>query len=270
MPIRQIKTKPLVEMIDEHTAKSIENTGRAPQLAVIQSSFTPATESYLSVKRKAAEQFGFDYHVYKVKTCDEFNQTLDWLNADKDVTGILVQLPLLYDLKEQETETLKKVSPEKDVENLVENNNLPPVFARALVLTYLFLKQERESQRISFQEEKIFLYASEQLTSAIETELERERVSYKIVDKPENATAIITATGNIESVDANDVPENAIIVDGGIEKNEEGHFVGDVAVPDNPEKLEKNIWISAVPGGVGPVTVSVLYNNLAKLSVGEF
>ena len=105
------------EEIAEKVKKYNERTGNLPGLAVVIVGENPASQVYVRNKKKACEQVGFNSWVYEMPlatTQDELNALIDKLNADEEVHGILVQLPLPEHLDEEEV--ILRIKPEKDVD----------------------------------------------------------------------------------------------------------------------------------------------------------
>lgn len=272
-----------------------------PQLAIIQGNQNPATNSYLKVKQKAAETLGIGWHLYQPKNHSDLLESITWLNNDDEIQGYLIQLPLAEKLLEQRTtkDILQQIKGNKDIENLSEKNDLPPVFARALVLGYLYLKKiqlENLSQTDSkdiqpVQPEKIWTVTNPDLKQAITRELKRENIIFDWAESINSASVVFTASGKTHSILAKDLSPKCLIVDGGIEKVNPAEitqledptsenswlaiekslgktiWAGDFDQGASDPK--KELWATAVPGGIGPLTVEVMFNNLAKLVLSQ-
>ena len=228
--------------------------GRTPKLAVILVGDDPASHVYVRNKEKACEKVGIENLLIKKDasiTEEELLIMIDELNNDDTVDGILVQLPLPRHINEMKV--VEAISPKKDVDGF------HPESAASL-----FLNREG------------FLPCTPAgvmaLLDAINYDLEGKEVVVvgrsNNVGKPvallalqKNATVIIAAVGKPEMITADYVKEGAVVIDIGINRKADGKLCGDVKFD---EVAPKTSAITPVPGGVGPMTVTLLMKNTVE------
>lgn len=245
-------------------------TGVVPGLASILVGDDPASEIYVRNKRRACGRCGMlseEYNLPEETPEEELLSLIERLNLDEKIHGILVQLPL--PLHMNSTKVIRKVSPDKDVDGFHPEN------AGKL-----------------FQEEPALIsctpYGIEKLLDYYDIEIFGKHVvvigKSNIVGKPVAAVMLNRdATVTIAHIETRNLPaittmadilivairdpqfikkemikDGAVIVDVGINRNENGKIVGDVDFEDVKEKAS---YITPVPGGVGPMTITMLLWN---------
>lgn len=259
--------------ISQETAEFIQKTGIQPHLVVIIVGNDAASMTYVKNKKKACEDVGFKSTVIELPletTEGELLDRIQELNDDLTVHGILVQLPLPKHIDEQKV--INTISVKKDVDGF------HPYQVGALVSGLPCLKPCTPSGVI----ELLKAYNIE-MTGRHAVIVGRSH----IVGKPliqllldENATVtvchsrtqnlaeftksadiLIVAIGRAHFITADMVKEGAVVVDVGINRLETGKLVGDVLYDD---VFEKASYITPVPGGVGPMTITMLLKNTLK------
>jgi len=259
--------------ISQETAEFIQKTGIQPHLVVIIVGNDAASMTYVKNKKKACEDVGFKSTVIELPletTEGELLDRIQELNDDLTVHGILVQLPLPKHIDEQKV--INTISVKKDVDGF------HPYQVGALVSGLPCLKPCTPSGVI----ELLKAYNIE-MTGRHAVIVGRSH----IVGKPliqllldENATVtvchsrtqnlaeftksadiLIVAIGRAHFITADMVKEGAVVIDVGINRLETGKLVGDVLYD---EVFEKASYITPVPGGVGPMTITMLLKNTLK------
>lgn len=259
--------------ISQETAEFIQKTGIQPHLVVIIVGNDAASMTYVKNKKKACEDVGFKSTVIELPletTEGELLDRIQELNDDLTVHGILVQLPLPKHIDEQKV--INTISVKKDVDGF------HPYQVGALVSGLPCLKPCTPSGVI----ELLKAYNIE-MTGRHAVIVGRSH----IVGKPliqllldENATVtvchsrtqnlaeftksadiLIVAIGRAHFITADMVKEGAVVVDVGINRLETGKLVGDVLYD---EVFEKASYVTPVPGGVGPMTITMLLKNTLK------
>ena len=259
--------------ISQETAEFIQKTGIQPHLVVIIVGNDAASMTYVKNKKKACEDVGFKSTVIELpeETPEvELLEQIKKLNEDLTVHGILVQLPLPKHIDEQKV--IDTISVNKDVDGF------HPYQVGALVSGLPCLKPCTPSGVI----ELLKVYNIE-MTGRHAVIVGRSH----IVGKPliqllldENATVtvchsrtqnlaeftksadiLIVAIGRAHFITADMVKEGAVVIDVGINRLETGKLVGDVLYDDI---FEKASYITPVPGGVGPMTITMLLKNTLK------
>ena len=257
------------QKVKEYNAK----TGKLPGLAVVIVGENPASQVYVRNKKKACEQVGFNSWVYEMPentTQEELNALIDKLNDDADVHGILVQLPLPKHLNEEEI--ILRIKPEKDVDAFHPYNVgritignpkfLPCTPAGIMELLH------RSSIEISGKECVVIgrsnivgkpmalLLLSENGTVTVCHSKTRD-----LKEVCKRADILVVAIGKADFVTADMVKEGAVVIDVGMNRNAEGKLTGDV---DFESVSRVASYITPVPGGVGPMTITMLLQNTLR------
>ena len=261
------------QVISQETADFTQKKGIQPHLVVIIVGNDAASMTYVRNKKKACESVGFKSTVIElpIKTTeDQLVETIEKLNEDHSVHGILVQLPLPKHISEEKI--IQTISVKKDVDGF------HPYQIGALVSGMDCLKPCTPSGVI-----ELLKYYNIELQGRHAVIIGRSH----IVGKPliqllleENATVtvchsrtqnlsqftktadiLIVAIGRANFVKADMVKDQAVVIDVGINRLETGRLVGDVAFEDVSQKAS---YITPVPGGVGPMTITMLLRNTLK------
>ena len=269
-----IDGKAISKQVREEIAADVvafkEKHGCAPGLAVIIVGSDPASQVYVRNKKRACEEVGFYSESYELPaetTQEELVALVEKLNLDDKINGILVQLPLPKHLNE--TEILLKIKPEKDVDAfhpynvgkiMIGNHNfLPCTPAGVMVLL------RRSGVEISGKN-CVVIGRSNIVGKPMAMLLLHANGTVTIChSKTENlkeicreADILVASIGKPEFVTADMVKEGAVVVDVGINRLEGGKLVGDVAFSEVEPKAS---YITPVPGGVGPMTITMLLQN---------
>lgn len=269
-----IDGKVISAQIREEIAQKVqvysEKTGTRPGLAVIIVGDNPASQVYVRNKKKACEQVGFNSWVYEMPestTQDELNALIDKLNCDSTVHGILVQLPLPKHLDEEEI--ILRIKPEKDVDafhpyNVGRITIGDPKFLPCTPAGIMELLK-RSNIEISGKECVVIgrsnivgkpmalLLLAENGTVTVCHSKTRD-----LKDVCKRADILVVAIGKADFVTADMVKEGAVVIDVGMNRNAEGKLTGDV---DFASVSEVASYITPVPGGVGPMTITMLLQN---------
>ena len=259
----------IAEKVKDYNAK----TGKLPGLAVVIVGENPASQVYVRNKKRACEQVGFNSWVYEMPestTQDELNLLIDKLNDDANVHGILVQLPLPAHLDEEQV--ILRIKPEKDVDAFHPTNVgritignpkfLPCTPAGIMELLH------RSNVEISGKE-CVVVGRSNIVGKPMALLLLAENGTVTVChSKTKNlkevcrrADILVVAIGKADFVTADMVKEGAVVIDVGMNRNAEGKLTGDV---DFASVSEVASYITPVPGGVGPMTITMLLQNTLR------
>lgn len=272
-----IDGKAISAQIREEIAEKVriynENTGSRPGLAVVIVGENPASQVYVRNKRKACEQVGFNSWVYEMPEStaqEELNALIDKLNGDENVHGILVQLPLPSHLDEEQV--ILRIKPEKDVDAFHPYNVgritignpkfLPCTPAGIMELLH------RSDIEISGKE-CVVIGRSNIVGKPMALLLLSENGTVTVChSKTDNlkevckrADILVVAIGKANFVTADMVKEGAVVIDVGMNRNAEGKLTGDV---DFASVSKVASHITPVPGGVGPMTITMLLQNTLR------
>lgn len=254
--------------------------GVTPGLAVIIVGDDPASQVYVRNKEKACEECGF----YSVKyaldadtTQSELNALIDKLNKDEKINGILCQLPLPKHLDDKEV--INRIDPIKDVDAfhpvnvgaimIGDYNFLPCTPAGVMELIHSTGVNVTGKKAVVIGRSNIvgkpmaMLLLHENATVEI---THSKTLDLKSITK--EADILVAAIGRAKFVTADMVKNGAIVIDVGMNRDENGKLCGDV---DFENVKDKCSFITPVPGGVGPMTISMLMRNTltaAKLQNG--
>lgn len=254
----------------------IKNERLAPGLGVVLVGHNPASELYVSMKEKAAAECGITTRIERLsETCttEDIQHIVEALNNDPSVHGILVQLPLPSQIDTQAVTSA--ISPKKDVDGFHpdtvqalyagEPTFISPVHEAVLRL----IASSGESINAT---KSVIIGNSEVFTQPLKHLLEKAGCFVSIQSPDElrpaelkTAKIIVCAVGRIDFLTSELIPDGAIVIDVGTNKNAEGKTVGDV---DVAHLQDRDIFLSPVPGGVGPLTIALLLKNVVCASRG--
>ena len=274
-------SKKVREEIAADVALFKERYNCAPGLAVIIVGNDPASQVYVRNKKRGCEEVGFyseSYELPENTTQEELIALVERLNADEKIHGILVQLPLPKHL--DETEVLLKIRPEKDVDAfhpynvgkiMIGNHDLLPCTpAGVMVLLERYGIDVSGKKCVVIGRSNIvgkpmamlLLHANGTVTIC-------HSRTQNLKEVCREADIIVASIGKPEFVKGEMVKDGAVVVDVGINRLESGKLVGDV---DFAEVEPKASYITPVPGGVGPMTITMLLKNTltaASIARGE-
>ena len=241
-----------------------------PGLAVIIVGEDPASQVYVRNKKKACEEVGFYSEVYELAADtkqEELNALVDKLNADGKIHGILCQLPLPKHL--DENEVILRIDPRKDVDAFHPYN-----VGKIMIGDYDFLPctpagvmalLERSGIEVSGKEcvvvgrsnivgkpqAMLLLHANGTVTVCHSRTKDLAAVCRR-------ADILVAAIGKADFFGADMVKEGAVVIDVGMNRRADGKLTGDVNFAEVEPKAS---YITPVPGGVGPMTITMLLKN---------
>ncbi len=267
------------EQVAEET-KALKEKGIVPGLAVILVGDDPASRVYVNNKKKACELVGFKSEEFKLPaetTQDELLSLVDELNNRPDINGILCQLPLPKGL--DENAVIEAISPLKDVDAFHKQN-----VGRIMIGDYDFLPctpagimEMLKAYDISVDGKNcVVIGRSNIVGKPMAMLLLHQNGTVTICHShtknlskiTKNADILVAAVGVAKFVKADMVGEGAVVIDVGMNRDENGKLCGDV---DFDNVKDKCSYITPVPGGVGPMTIATLMKNTlkaAKLQAG--
>ena len=278
MPAKLLDGKQLALNIKEKIKSEIDQLKSTykvvPALVSIQVGENPASEVYLRSQRKNAENLGVDYRIEKLEekvSQDELIKTIEMLNMDKKVNGIIVQMPLPTHIDARLIS--RYISPLKDVEAVHPQNMGEIVFGNAKVLpctaaSCMELLNSIESLNLYGKEACVvghseivgkplaLLCLNKFVTTTVCHIATGERGT--LPEFVKKAEILVAAVGKAGLIKGEWIREGAIVIDVGINRVE-GKLVGDV---EFDKARERASYITPVPGGVGPLTVAMLMKNL--------
>lgn len=242
-------------------------------LAVIQVGNNPASTVYVGNKKKACAYVGIESLAYELPeetTEDELLNLVQELNEKKEVNGILVQLPLPKHINEDKV--IKTISPEKDVDGFhPESVGALSIGQKGFVsctpagIIQLLKRSDVEIDG----KECVIIGRSNIVGKPMALLLLRENGTVTICHShtpdlkavTKRADILVVAIGKAKMIDADYIKEGAVVIDVGMDRDENGKLCGDV---DFESAKEKASAITPVPGGVGPMTIAMLMNNCVE------
>lgn len=250
--------------------EQLKAKGVTPGLAVIIVGDDPASQVYVHNKEIACEACGFysvKYALPAETTQEELNALIDKLNKDDKINGILCQLPLPSHLDDKEV--INRIDPLKDVDAfhpvnvgaimIGDYNYLPCTPAGVMELIHSTGVDVSGKKAVVMGRSNIvgkpmaMLLLHENAT----VEITHSRTQ-NLADITKEADILVAAIGKAKFVKADMVKDGAVVIDVGMNRDENGKLCGDVDFEDVKDKCS---FITPVPGGVGPMTIAMLMKN---------
>jgi len=256
--------------------KQVKNI--VPGLAVILIGDDPASHAYVKMKAKACENVGFysiTHNMPDTISQDEIIATIEMMNSNPRIDGILVQLPLP---KHVDTDKiLEVIDPKKDVDGFHAYNvgRLVTGLDSFVACTPLGVMKMFEEYNIDLQGQDVCVVGASNivgkpmaslLLNAEATVTVTHIFTKDLKAHTSKADIVVVGVGVPGLIKADMVKEGAIVIDIGINRTEDGSLVGDV---DFENVSPKCSYITPVPGGVGPMTIAMLLSNTLKAAKGR-
>lgn len=275
MSAKLLEGKPIAEKIKEEIKKEIKTLGRKPVLATIQVGENPQSTIYLKSQKKLTKELDIEFQEHILLDSIAESELINYirkLNQDKNVTGILLQLPLPSQINSKNIPI--HIDPLKDVEGMHPENVGQAIFGKMRIgsCTALAVMELINATGVD-------LYGKEAVIVG-HSEIVGKPVSLLLLDKLATTTTchiatgqrgylpthvkmaeiLVVAVGKPGIIHGEWVKEGAIVIDVGINRVND-KIVGDV---EFEKAYERASYITPVPGGVGPVTTIMLMRNLVE------
>lgn len=258
----------LAAYIKERQARQVRGLRQAhgitPKLAIILTTDNPVSEAYIKMKKQYGADILLDVDLYQIKQ-SETKALIGKLNRDDTVHGIIVQLPLA-DMG-QADEILNAVDPAKDVDGLGDGARFDP--ATPLAIMWLL-----SGYNVELKGKQVLLVGHGRLVGRpLEQLMLDSGIKPAVADKYTKdltaetlkADVIVTATGKHALIKPEMVKEGAVVVDAGV-ASEGGKTVGDL----DPAMYDRDdLTLTPPKGGVGPLTVCALFDNVIRSAQRE-
>ena len=275
MSANLLQGKDIAGKIKEDLKKEIASFKQKPKLVSIQVGENAASAVYIKSQKKNAENLGIEYELKTLDasiTQDNLISEIKKLNTDKSTSGIIVQLPLPMGIDHKLV--MASIAPEKDAEGmhpenlghvLLGDSKLAPCTAQAAM-------ELIESTGVKlYGKEAVIVGHSEIVGKPLSLLLLNKLVTTTVChiatgergvlpEHVKKAEILVVAVGKAELVKGDWIKEGAIVIDVGINRVE-GKLIGDV---EFEKAKEKAAFITPVPGGVGPLTVTMLLRNVVN------
>ena len=239
-------------------SRLVAELGRAPKLLIIRDSDNPVICKYVDLKRRYGEDIGVVVEDYYAKGVSEIATAIAEANADGNVDGIILQLPIVD--KERTDELTGIIAPEKDVDGLSGREGAYDS-ATATAIWWLLAGYD-----VKLIDARVALVGRGKLVGApLMRMFEASHIDYELFHRGSDLTklaeydVIITATGVPGLIDSDMVRPGAVVVDAGT-ASEKGMLVGDVS--DAVRERDDLGGITPRIGGVGPLTVACLFEHV--------
>jgi methylenetetrahydrofolate dehydrogenase (NADP+)/methenyltetrahydrofolate cyclohydrolase len=276
MSAQIINGKEIAESVRQEISKEVQQLREkniVPGLAVILVGDNQASQTYVRHKQKACEDLGMHSVLIK-KPADlsqeELIQSIAELNQDDSIHGILVQLPLPGHI--QEKAIIEAISPEKDVDGFHPINIgrmmtgqdafLPCTpYGVMVMLEYIDYDLEGKHVVIVGRSNIVGKPAGQLFLNANATVTYCHSRTKDLAYYTKQADVVVAAVGKRDTITSDHIKEGAIVIDVGMNRNDEGKLCGDVAFDEVKNKAS---YITPVPKGVGPMTITMLMKNTVK------
>jgi methylenetetrahydrofolate dehydrogenase (NADP+)/methenyltetrahydrofolate cyclohydrolase len=269
--------KSLAKKIEEEVSAEAkifkQTTGRVPGLAVILVGHDPASQAYVGMKKKACDRAGFYSVTHEMPddiSQDAIIKTIMMMNDNPNIDGILIQLPLPAHI--DTTKILEVVAPNKDVDGFHPFNvgrlttgldgfvPCTPLGVMELLAEYNIDPKGKDAVIVGASnivgKPMAALLLNANATVTITHIFTKDLKAHTL-----QADILLVGAGVINLIREDMVKDNAIVIDIGINRTDDGKLVGDV---DYDAVAPKTSYITPVPGGVGPMTISMLLSNTLK------
>ena len=251
----------------------LKERGHCPGLAVVLVGDNPASQVYVRNKIKACADTGiqsFEYRLPAQTTEAELLALIDRLNRDDSVDGILVQLPVPRHISE--ARIIAAIAPEKDADGFhpINVGNLVVGRPGFLPCTPYGVMKMIDSTGYDLTGKRAVVVGRSNIVGKPQALLLLRRNATVTVahSRTENlaevtreADVLIAAVGRAKLIKADMIKPGALVIDVGMNRDENGKLCGDV---DTAAAMEVAGWISPVPGGVGPMTIAMLLTNTVE------
>jgi len=270
-----LEGKPIAEKIKEDIKQQIQMLSLKPVLASIQVGENAGAEAYVKSQQKTAQNLGIEYQLHKLaqdtteKALAEFIQKL---NSDKFVNGIIVQMPLPLQIDYKRISQF--ILPEKDVEGMHPANIGKLLFGKVKILpcTPQAVMELLHSINLNLYGKEVVVVGHSEIVGKPLSLLLLDKFATvtvchigtsqagKLEEHVRNAEILIVAVGKAGLIKGEWIKQDAVVIDVGINR------VGDKIVGDVEfeEAQKRASYITPVPGGVGPLTVTMLMRNLVE------
>lgn len=253
--------------------KELRQNNIFPKLAVIMVGEDPASKIYVRNKSKACEELGIEYEEFLLKENTTQKQLIDLiqeLNKRQDITGILLQSPIPKHL--DINEAFKAIIPEKDVDgfNPINVGKLALGQETVISCTPFGVIKLLEEYNIPIEGKNAVIIGRSNIVgkpmlhcllnkNATVTICHSRTKNLSEITK--TADILVAAIGKAKFITKDMIKPDAVVIDVGINRNEEGKVCGDV---DFEEVQKIASYITPVPGGIGPMTIAMLMTNIVK------
>jgi len=280
MSAKLLEGKPIAEKIKQELKLQIQDAGIKPVLSSILVGENGGAESYVKAQKKLSEGLGISYQFHKLNADSAEPALIEFiqkLNNDKNINGIILQMPLPEHIDGRKMSNY--ILPEKDVEGMHPVNIGKLLFNKAKIIpcTAAAVMELINSAAIDLYGKEAVVVGHSEIVGKPLALLLLEKFATvtvchigtakrgKLEEHVRQAEVLIVAVGKPNLIKGEWIKEGAIVVDVGINKVGD-KIVGDVEFEGAAKRAS---WITPVPGGVGPLTATLLMRNLVESAKGQ-
>lgn len=270
-----LEGKPIADKIKAHIVEEIKTQNLKPVLASVMVGENAGSQAYVNSQKKVAESLGIEYQFHKLDAGLSENELIQFvleLNNKEAVNGIIIQMPLPGHIDYKKIS--QHIAPEKDVEGMHPANIGKILFGKANLLpcTAASAMELLKASGVDLYGKEVVIVGHSEIVGKPLALLLLEKFATvtvchigtskagKLEEHVRKAEVLIVAVGKAGLIKGDWVKEGAIVIDVGINRVAE-KIVGDVEF--EPAQMRAS-WITPVPGGVGPLTVTMLMRNLVE------
>lgn len=268
----KVVSKKIRDELHEEVIK-LNEKGIHPKLAVILVGDDPASKIYVNNKNKACQKVGIEFEEFLFPTNttqEELDNLIDSLNENKEINGILLQYPIPKHLDVDEA--FRRISPQKDVDGFNPINvgklslgqetfvSCTP-FGIMKMLEHYNIDPEGKHAVVIGRSNIVGKPMAQCLLKANSTVTICHSRTKNLAEMTKQADILVAAIGKPKFVTEDMVKDGAVVIDVGINRLDDGKIVGDVDFENVSNRVS---YITPVPGGVGPMTITMLLNNVIK------
>ena len=273
--MRLLEGKPIAVRIKEELKKQIQELNLKPVLASIQVGENAGAQAYAKSQKKTAENLGIEYKFHKLNQDTKEKELINFiktLNEDKAISGIILQMPLPPHIDYKKMSNF--IKPSKDVEGMHPANMGKITFGKASILpcTPAAVMELLKETGIDLYGKEVVIVGHSEIVGKPLSLLLLEKFATvtvchigtsqagKLEEHVRSAQILIVAVGKAGLIKGEWIRPEAVVIDVGINRVE-GKIVGDV---EFDEAAKRASLITPVPGGVGPLTVTMLMRNVVQ------
>jgi methylenetetrahydrofolate dehydrogenase (NADP+)/methenyltetrahydrofolate cyclohydrolase len=245
----------LVGYIQERQVRQARSLRVPARLAIVRQGSTPATDLFLRVKQTYGQEIGVAVDTYTEEP-ERLLERIHSLNKDRAVTGIIVQLPLA-DAPELTDVALSAVAPDKDVDGLVPNSPFEAATPKAILWLLAAYNVDLKGKTIAVvgQGRLVGKPLADALEASGHTVKRLDDTTKSLKAELLEADIVVAATGQAGLITSEMIKTGTVVVDVGAPASD--------LADDLRERTD--LKLTANPGGVGPVTVAALFDNLLRI-----
>ena len=273
-----LRTEQYVEDTIKQLEERVKRLNKKPKLVILKANNDMASERYVKNKIKRCEKVGIESEIIEVGELvsqEEIEMIIENLNSDKEVTAILLQLPLYPHLDEFHLTNL--ITKDKDADGFVVENMGLLALGKPLnvACTPLGIIRFLKYNNINLKGKDVCIVNSSNVVGKPLAHLVLQEGgtptichihTKNVKEKIKQSDIVVLATGNADFVTADDLVEGQIVIDVSINFNSEGKMCGDIRKSDYDKLVEKGVDFTTVPNGVGQLTTLTLIEQTVEIA----